>query len=166
MSRTYTPAAVASNHRETVAEKEYRAKMEAQIRGTREYLDEIPEDLEKEGERFYYSFIISELECSNLLGNIDQPLVKHTAIVLNRLDEVKALVDQIGEIYQTTNNNGETIWKKNPACTTYKELLDEFKTLALQLGMSPSARAGITGKQIQTKQEQANPILGVIKTAP
>jgi len=142
-----------------------REEAEKRLLGDIEQVKEVPEILDELAQA-YYLFMVENLETSNLLGNLDIPLLTETAFCLARLEETRSTMIRVGTLAYELDKNGNEKVKKHPIVDVYNTLLNQFKTLGGQLCMSPSARTQMANMQLQNKEDEKDPVLlalGMVK---
>ena len=164
MARPKKPASVRVRHELTNGEKEEMALREEELSGGNDLVKIIPKDLENnEIAIAYYKFIIRELEVSDLLSNLDIPILVSICLCLTRMREANQQIEEIGVIYCTTDGAGNINYKKNPAVDVYNAFLTQFKTLATQLGLSPSSRATLAELNVGKKEDSEDELLNILR---
>lgn len=129
--------------------------------GKSDDVENIPSHLTEE-EKIYYKFLVSELKISNLISNIDKPILEQTA---NCLYVMRACDDSIrkdGILIKSYDRNGLECLKQNPAIKVKLDYQTKYAQLTNQLGLSPAARSALAGKQIEAKQEAEDPVLKIL----
>lgn len=160
MARPSTPASVQSGHNMSKADKEALAKAEQEMLNPPTKVYEIPEKVqENEAWAYWYTFIVEELRASNLLKDIDIPVITETAYVLYMMEESKRWIDEEGQIVKSYDKNNNEVLKANPAIQVYNNMLTQFKTLAVSLGMTPSARSSMAKATLDDKAKKESPLL-------
>lgn len=77
MARPRKPASLNKSKKYTKAEKAEMAAMEEELKGDDDQVKDIPNHLDEMAKQ-YYAFIVTELEVSDLLSNLDIPLIEQT----------------------------------------------------------------------------------------
>lgn len=159
MARPRTPASLKKGKSETKEHLEDRAELEEEIKGNDDILYSIvPDSLDKNGKQ-YYIFIREQLQDSKVLGNLDIPMLTQTANCLSKIDELNTIINENGTIFTIIDKFGNEVPKQHPAVSAYNTYMSQFRALATQLGLSPSARAQLTEMQMQNKEDLDDPIL-------
>lgn len=161
--RNRLPASMKQGKSETKEHLNKRADLEAQMAGeANQVYQEIPDSLD-EGGREWYSFIVHNLEnISNILGDLDIPLVTQTADALSKMDQANVSIKVNGLMIDTMDRNGNIMPRKNPAVDVYKMYNDIFVKMSSQLGMSPSARAQLAELKLQEASDEKDPLLAAL----
>lgn len=162
MARPRKPAAVKAGKSETKAHLEERQEIEKEIKGNSDKIYNIPEQLDDLGKE-YYMFLIEELEASNILSNLDIPVLTQTADSLSKMEQADDIIKREGIIYSTYDRFDNEIPKEHPAVGIKQKYLNQFRALSTQLGLSPSARASLSEMKIQAKKEDEDPVLKILK---
>lgn len=162
MARPRKPAAVKAGKSETKAHLEERKEIEKEIKGNSDKIYNIPEQLDDLGKE-YYMFLIEELEASNILSNLDIPVLTQTADSLSKMEQADDIIKREGIIYSTYDRFDNEIPKEHPAVGIKQKYLNQFRALSTQLGLSPSARASLSEMKIQAKKEDEDPVLKILK---
>ena len=110
-----------------------------------------------------YVFITKNLEnISNILGDLDIPIVTQTADALSKMDKANEQIQKAGLFIEVIDRNGNIIPKKNPAVDVYKLYNEIFVKMSAQLGMTPSARAQLAELKMQKEGDTADPLLSAL----
>jgi P27 family predicted phage terminase small subunit len=158
------PAMLKKGKSETKEHLDQRAALEDELKGTdSEIYTEIPDSLDEYGKQ-YYKFIVEKLEPSKILADLDIPLVEQTAESLAQMKRAAEIYHEEGLIITVMDRTGNAIQKEHPAVNTYNKYANLFKTLATQLGLSPSARAQLAELQMQNQEEAEDEVLGIINS--
>lgn len=139
-------------------ELKVREEAEKRLMGDIDLVKEAPATLDALAQA-YYLYMVENLETSNLLSNLDIPLLTETAFCLARLEEAKATMLEVGTLAYEVDKMGNEKVKKHPIVDVYNTLLNQFKTLGGQLCMSPSARTQMASLQLQAKEDEDDPVL-------
>ena len=140
------------------SELKVREEAEKRLMGDIDLVKTPPSNLDELAQA-YYSYMVENLETSNLLSNLDIPLLSETAFTLARLEETKATLLEVGTLAYEVDKQGNEKVKKHPIVDVYNTLLNQFKTLGGQLCMSPSARTQMASLQLQAKEDEEDPVL-------
>lgn len=161
-ARPRKPASLKKGKSETKTELKKRAEAEEQLMGSTDKLHKTPEHL-SEMSRIYYRFLVEELEVSDILSNLDIPLLEQTADCLCRLRECDERINREGMIISYVNGVGEEILKTHPIVDVKHKYLSQFRALCTQLGLSPASRASLAGMKVEQKEKNADPLLQILK---
>lgn len=130
---------------------------EEELKGYSEKVSDVPDYLSDLG-KSYYTFMVSELEISGILSNLDIPILAETAETLAIIQNCDADIIKEGMfIYDDRGNK-----KKNPAVDVRIKSLDQFKQLAIQLGMTPSSRASLAVQNLEKAEKEQDPLSQIL----
>lgn len=164
MSRQRKPAVLKQGKSESKAQLKQRQQIEEMLSGNDDLVYSVPQNLDSKGQMFY-KFIVEELRHSNILTNIDIPLIEQTADCLSKMRECDILLDKMGLFYEELDRYGNTKMVENVAMKTKLNLMTKYSQYCNALGMSPSSRAALASKKIEAKEEQQDPLLQILKGA-
>lgn len=139
------------------AELKKMQEKEEELQGYTDKVDDVPDYLSDLGKE-YYTFIVSELKVSGILSNLDIPILAETAETLAIVQSCDKDIKQNGMFIY--NSKGEK--KKNPAVDVRIKSLDQFKLLAVQLGMTPSSRASLAVKNLEKAEKEQDPLSKIL----
>lgn len=137
------------------------AKIEDDIKGDTDLVYQVPDHLDDLAQE-YFSFIVSELEISDLLGNLDVPLIEQTSDCLSKMRQCDEIINQEGVLIVELDRYGNETRKEHPTVATKQRYLNQFQKLSTQLGMSPSSRAQLAAMVVDKKEEEGNPIVQLL----
>lgn len=164
MGRPKKPVSLRVRHELTKEEKETMSEKENELSGGNDLVKDIPTELEDNYMAIqYYKFLTRELEVSNLLSNLDIPILVSICLCLTRMKEADEMIDKVGLVYAVADKDGNINYKKNPAVDVYNAFLTQFKTLGVQLGLSPSSRASLAELNVSKKEESEDELLKVLR---
>lgn len=164
MARPKKPASLRVRHELTNEEKQEMAEREQELSGGNDLVRVIPNELEgNEVAIQYYKFITKEMEVSDILSNLDIPLLTSICLCLTRMRDANLQIEKVGIVYETYDRDGNINYKKNPSVDVYNAFLTQFKTLATQLGLSPSSRATLAELNVGKKEESEDELLKVLR---
>lgn len=162
MARQKKPASLKAGKSETKEQLLVREEIEKQLLGGTDKISTVPSHL-NELAKVYYQFLVSELEISALLSNLDIPLLEQTADTLSKIRECDDALNEQGLVISGIDRYGNDFSKENPYVKIKMAYLNQFRNLANQLGLSPSSRASLAGKQIDKKAEEEDPLLKILR---
>jgi len=162
MSRLRKPASLKQGKSESKAQLKERAEMEERLKGNIDLFKEVPEYLDELAKE-YYLFLVNELEISDILSNLDIPLLEQTADCLSKMRQADDIINSEGIIIRQLDRYGSEIIKEHPAVATKQKYLNQFRAMSQQLGLSPSSRAQLAGMKIEKKEEEEDPLLQLLK---
>lgn len=162
MAPSRKPAALKQGKSETKAQLKIREDQEKRLMGAADMLHEVPDYLDPLA-KAYYKFLVSELEISGLLTNLDIKILEQTSDAMSKLRQCDDILNVEGLIVTSYDGRGNEINKEHPAIKIKMQYMNVFKTLSNQLGMSPASRAQLAGMQIQAKADEEDPLLQLLK---
>lgn len=162
MARPKKPASLKKGRSENKKKLSIRDAQEKRLMGDSDKLKTVPQYLD-EVAKAYYLFLITELEISGLLTNLDIPVLEQTADALSKIKQCDDIINAEGLIIKQIDRYGNQITKEHPAVKTKMQYMNQFKALEGKLGMSPSSRAQLAGMKIQAKEESEDPLLNLLK---
>lgn len=156
------PSALGTSHNISKSEREEMADMEAKLSGGSNKLEEVPDWIDELAQQ-YYVYIIKELEIANILCNLDLFVVTQTAQALSDIQHLTEQLNKEGLTIVVYDKAGNERLEKHPAYAMRDLAHKQFKSLALQLGLSPTARSQLVGLQIQKKEDDTDPVLRLLQ---
>lgn len=163
--RPRKPASLKHGHSETKEHLDDRADIEEDLKGTDDLVyTTVPETLDDAGKQ-YYKFIVDNLKTSHVLADLDIPIITQTADCLSKMDQADAIIDknESGLMLNSLDRYGNVVIKEHPAVGTKMKYLSQFRGLATQLGLSPSARAQLAEMKLQDKANDEDVLLQALK---
>jgi P27 family predicted phage terminase small subunit len=160
--RPRKPATLKQGHSESKAQLEERAEAEKELTGNKDMLGEIPDHLDELAQE-YYKFLVTELEISDILCNLDVPLLEQTADCLSKIRQADEIINKEGIIITQIDRYGNEQIKEHPAVNTKQKYLNQFRALSTQLGLSPASRAQLAGLKVEKKEQEEDPLLKILK---
>lgn len=164
MSRQRKPACLKQGKSESKAQLKQREQIENMLKGDDELVYSIPQNLDPKAQVFY-QFIVQELKHSNILTNIDIPLLEQTADCLSKMRECDIMIEKMGLFYEELDRYGNKKIVENVAMKTKLNLMTKYGQFCNALGMSPSSRAALASKKIEAKEEEQDPLLTLLRQA-
>ena len=162
MARPRKPASLHTGNKYNSAQKAELAEAEKRMQGNTDLLKNIPEHLDILAQ-VYYAFIIKELEISNILSNLDIPLLEQTADSLSKMRTCDNIINEEGLLIRTVDRYGNDLIKEHPIVGTKNKYLNQFRALSTQLGLSPSSRALLTNLHIEKQEIDDDPLLKILR---
>lgn len=162
IARPRKPASLKKGKSETKEQLKVRAEEEEKLQGNFDLVNEVPEYLDELAQT-YYKFLTSELEISNILSNLDIPLLEQTADSLSKMRQCDDILNKEGLIIRVPDRYGNEMIKEHPAVSTKHKYLNQFRALSTQLGLSPSSRAQLAGMKVEDKEVQQDPVLQALQ---
>lgn len=162
IARPRKPASLKQGKSESQEQLKIRAEEESKLMGNVDLINFVPDYLDDLAQS-YYKFLISELEISNILSNLDIPLLEQTADSLSKMRQCDDIINVEGLIISIPDRYGNDMIKEHPAVSTKQKYLNQFRALSTQLGLSPSSRAQLAGMRIEDKEVQEDPVLQALQ---
>lgn len=162
MARARKPASLKAGKSETKEQLAVREQIEKQLLGDTDKINVVPEHLDELGQ-VYYEYLVNELEISGLLSNLDIPILEQTADSLSKIRQCDENLNAEGLVITRTDRYGHENTIENPYVKIKMAYLNQFRSLANQLGLSPSSRAALAGKKIEAKEIAEDPLLKILR---
>ena len=162
MARLKKPASLKQGKSESKAQLQERAEIEDRLKGNTDLFKDVPEHLDELAQQ-YYLFIVTELEISDVLSNLDIPLLEQTADCLSKIRQADKIINEDGIMINQEDRYGTVQIKEHPAVGTKQKYLNQFRAMSQQLGLSPSSRAQLAGMKIDQQEEEQDPLLKLLK---
>ena len=162
MSRKKKPVTLLKNKAVNSTTRNELKAIEDKLKGNADDLVDVPyylDDLAKQ----YYIFLLNELEIGDLLCNLDKPILEQTADCLSKIRKADDIINKEGIQISQFDRYGNEKSVENPMIKTKMTYLQRYQTLSNELGLSPSARASLASLKLEQKQEQADPLLQVLR---
>lgn len=163
MPRPKKPATLKQGKSESKEQLKERAMYEESLKGNTNLFKDIPQHLD-ELAKLYYLFLVTELEISDILSNLDIPLLEQTADCLSKMRKADEYINNEGIIISTVDRYGTDIQKEHPAIAIKQKYLNQFRALSQQLGLSPASRAQLASMKIEAKEESEDALLQILKS--
>lgn len=149
MGRPSKNVNVQSSHL-TKAEKRLRKEAEEKLKGDGKAIK--PSNRLNTNQKRIFNYIVSELEASNILGNLDIYILESGAIAIDRLQNIEKAI----------NENFDMIYSKELMSAKDKYTKDFFKCMN-ELSLSPQSRAKFGILTANKQEEESDPLLKVLK---
>lgn len=162
LARPRKPAALKAGKSETKAHLDAREKIEDALGGGKDKVYNIPQQLDEMGKE-YYMFLVDELEASDILTNLDIPVLTQTADCLSKMQQADSWIAEKGIIYYAYDREGNAIPKEHPAVGVKQKYLNQFRALSTQLGLSPSSRASLAEMTLQKQEDDVDPVMKLLE---
>ena len=162
MSRPRKPASLKKGNSESKEGLLIRAEAERRLMGNTNLIDEVPDYLDPLAQA-YYVFLVTELEISGIISNLDIPLLEQTADCSSKIRQCDDIINREGIIITQQDRYGNEQIKEHPAVATKQKYLNQFRALSTQLGLSPASRAQLAGLKIEMKEVEEDPILKILR---
>ena len=153
---TIKPAELMTSHL-SKSEIETRKKAENKLKCNDNKVYITPKDITPE-EQLLYKSLASELKASNILSNLDIPLLKTTVNAINLMNKCRQDIAVNGLLLK--KEDGSTY--RNPSTTIFKDYNVIFNKCQEQLGLSPQARAKLAQLNIKAQEEAEDPVLKLL----
>lgn len=161
MGRRKLPASLKTGDTENKKQLKERHEMELTLKGSNDLVYSTPTHLDPLA-KVYYEFLVDELKPTEILANLDIPLLEQTADCLSKIRQCEQMIDKLGLFYEEQDRYGHTKVVENVAVKTKMNLLTKYVQFSNLLGLSPSARAEIASKKIEAQQNQEDPLLKIL----
>jgi phage terminase small subunit len=99
-----------------------------------------------------FNYIVEQLEASELLGNLDLYVLEHTSIAIDRLQNIEKLINQ----------DFERMFDRDIVNAKTKYTAD-FNKGVENLSLSPASRAKFGIMSLEKAQNEADPLLRLLK---
>ena len=162
MARLSKPSSLRTDRKISKEELQKRMEIEQQLMGNSDDIKSIPDYL-NEYETIYYKLLFNEVEISGLITNIDKPLLEQVANCLFIMKECDNHINDNGILVGKTDRYGNFEEKENPCIKIKLNYMSKYASLCNQLGLSPAARATLAAKAIQRAQDEADPLLQILR---
>lgn len=139
----------AQSRHNTKEEIEARMEQENRLRGMADKV-KAPSYLNKRQKKFF-KYIVSELETSGIVGNLDVFILSTCSIAIDRLQEIETLI----------NEDINKLADKTLMASKEKYTRDLFRCCN-ELSLSPQSRAKLGNLNVQAKADAEDPVLKAI----
>lgn len=163
MARPSKPGILNVGNSQNKKQKNERVLVESQLKGNEQLVFMIPDHLDDLAKQ-YYSFIVDELKNSNILSDVDIPLLEQTSDCLSKIRQCDDLINTLGLFYEEEDRYGHKRVVENVAVKTKLNLLTKYTQFCTQLGLSPSSRATLASKKIEAKEMEEDPLMKILKS--
>lgn len=164
MARPRVCATNKKGNSESKAQLKKRQEIEEALKGNDDKLNIIPKYLTKE-EQIYYKWLLEELNASGVISNLDQPLIEQVANILYVMRMADDDIRKNGLMIKSFDKYGNEKMIPNPCIKIKLDYQSKYTTLCGQLPLSPSSRANLAAKKIESKEEAEDPVLQLLKGA-
>lgn len=162
MARPRKPASLKHGHSESKEELAKRDAAEKELIGNSDKINSIPDHLDELAKQ-YYAFLTEELEISDILSNLDIPLLEQTSDCLSKIRQADSYINHNGLIVAELDRYGVEREKENPAVATKQKYLNQFRALSTQLGLSPASRATLAGLRVEEEANSNDALLQILR---
>jgi P27 family predicted phage terminase small subunit len=150
MARPAKSAKLLSECSQTKEEIEERVLIENKLKGSADSISP-PKHLNARQKKLF-QFIVSELEASGILGNLDVHILGVCSIAIDRIQQIEKIL----------NKNIERITDTKLMSARDKYTKDFFRCCN-ELSISPQSRAKLGTINFQVKQKEDDPLMKVLK---
>lgn len=162
MARPRKPASLKHGHSESKEQLRQRDEAEKELLGSTDKIKDVPEHLDDLAKQ-YYVFLTTELEISDILSNLDIPLLEQTSDCLSKIRQADSYINRNGLIITELDRYGIEREKENPAVATKQKYLNQFRALSTQLGLSPASRATLAGLKVEEENNSNDALLQILR---
>ena len=163
MARRKLPAAVLKGNTYSKSELEQLQRIEEEMLGFDDALDEVPEQLDDIG-RIYYEYILNNLRETKIpICNLDKNTIILVADALSNIYKCQLDIKKRGLLVVKTERNGAENLAPNPSIKIMHDFENKYIQLSSQLGMTPSARSTLASMQLEQKAEDEDEVLNILK---
>lgn len=161
-ARARVPANQKKGKSESKAQLKRRAEIEEMLKGNDNEVYSTPAYLAEE-EQIYYQFLVNELKVLNILSNVDKFLLEQAATCLATIRQCDDHIRANGLLIPSYDKYGNIEEKENPSIKIKLNYMTKYNSICNQLSLSPASRASIAGKQLESKQQEEDPLLRILK---
>lgn len=147
----------------TKKEIENRKLQEERLKGNSNLIDVVPKWLCKEAKKEYKK-IIKELKNSNILTNIDIPIVAIVADAYVKMYQADMVIQKEGMFIKKISDRGAENLVEHPATKIYKQYNSIYKQYLMELGLSPSSRAKLSIINSNLEEEKEDALLAILNS--
>lgn len=163
MGRPKKPASLQTGHTYSKAQLEEMARLETEMCSSDDAVYTVPEYL-NEYAQIYYRYLIDNIRESGIkICNLDKPLVETTADCLSRIYIARKFIDENGMVMNKIDKNGNQQLVANPYVKIHLDYVSKLAQLTSRLGLDPSSRSTLANIQLESKQEEEDPVLTILK---
>lgn len=150
MARPTKSAKVIHPRTQTKAEMKKRIEIEEKLKGDLTKIE--PSARLNSNQKKIFTYIVTEMAASKILGNLDMYILEMTCIAIDRLQNIEKIINQ----------DFERICDKDLMASKAKYTTDFFKGVQ-DLCLSPASRAKMGVIAANKMQEEADPLLKVLQ---
>jgi P27 family predicted phage terminase small subunit len=148
-ARPCKSAATMSKHL-TKEELQARQEQEERLKGLADKIK--PPAYLSKAQKKIFKYIVHELKASGILCNLDIYILTACSIAINRLQEIESLI----------NKDISNLYNKDLMASKDKYTKDLFRCTS-ELSLSPQSRAKLGNLNLQTKQDQEDPVKAALR---
>lgn len=150
MVRPSKSAKVLTECSQTKEEINDRINQEEKLKGKADKID--PPDYLTKNQKDLFYYIKSELEASEILGNLDVYILAKCAIAIDRLQFIEEII----------NKNPSSVFK-NQIMSSKDKYDKDFYRCINELSLSPQSRAKISNINNNVNGDKADPVIQVVR---
>ena len=164
MARTKLPAALQKGNTWSKEDLDKMDRLEREMIGSDDAIEEVPDHLD-EYAKIYYQYIIENLKTSKIpLSNLDKPTIEMVADCLSKIYQCQIAIKEQGLTVKKTERNGAVNCVANPHIKIMHDYQAKFIQMSSQLGMTPSSRSSLASMQVESKVEEQDEVMQLIKS--
>ena len=134
----------------TKEEKKDRLEGEQRLKGNEDNIS--PPGYLNKKQKSIFRYIVKNLEASGILGNLDIYVLTTCCIAIDRLQEIETLI----------NEDFSKLYDKALLSAKDKYTKDLYRCCN-ELSLSPQSRAKLANIDVQAKEEEQDPLLGLLR---
>lgn len=150
MTRPNKSAKILHPKSQTKAEINARLEVEEKLRGNPEKIK--PSSRLNSNQKKIFNYVVSELEASRILGNLDSYILELGAIAIDRLQAIERIL----------NEDFDSIRDKE-LMSAKRAYTQDFLKFVTEACLSPQSRAKMGVMTANKQQEDADPLLKILK---
>lgn len=150
MARPCKSARVITKYSQTKKEINARLENERALKGSSTL--SVPDYL-NERQKALFDFIVKELENADILGGLDTYILETCVIAIDRLKEIETMI----------NDNFDLILDSKVMSAKDKYTKDLYRCCN-ELSLSPQSRAKLANINLQSKKDEEDPLLSLIRS--
>lgn len=158
MARPRKPANLKGGKSESKEELKNRDLIEQALKGNTDDVENAPEHLNNI-EQLYYKWLIKEIKSSNIISNLDKPLLEQVANCLWVMFECDEHIREVGLLVKKLDRYGIEEEKENPSIKIKLNYQTKYLAFCGQLGLSPSSRASLAGSALSEEIKKEDKFL-------
>lgn len=105
----------------------------------------IPKHFNKQ-EKYWFKRVGEELDCANVITKLDGMALELLIGAYVEWRKHRDVIDQVGETYNVTNMQGETLVKAHPRVVMMEKAWMRVHRMLSEFGMTPSARSKVSSE--------------------
>lgn len=156
----HIPVDLQTGHR-TKAEIQDRKEAEESIKCDNDRVRQVPKWLDDIAQEEYIK-LVDDLENSNVLTNVDIPVVAIVADAISKMQQLNEKIENEGMFITRVSDRGSVNLVEHPATRLYKQYNAIYKQYLGELGLSPSSRAKLGVLNQKAQEEKQDPLLQIL----